>query len=329
MKRFPLDKNYAALLSGQNISVSEVMRRAGLPEDLFSRKDACLTIEEYLRFMESIGESVKGTDLPIRLATAEQIESINPPIFAAYCSQDAVHCMKRLACYKALAGAVTFQIIEDDDKIGVEMTAAESGEELPRIIVGIEMVLLLNLIRKATKQHIVPLKVTVIYPFGEPIYEEFMGCMAEEGNRDGIFFSRSDAEIPFITRNDTMWEFFEPELRRRLSEMEVDDTFSARVRSTLVEIIPGGQCSIEDVAGKLGMSRRTLQRKLSEENTTFQKQLNHTRELMAKNYIQNTDLSSEDIAFLLGYQDVSSFFRAFSLWTGQGVAEYKNAMKDY
>lgn len=329
MKRFPLNKNYAALLSGQNISVSEVMRRAKLPEDLFSRKDACLTTEEYLRFMESIGESVKGTDIPIRLATAEQIESINPPIFAAYCSQDAVHCMKRLASYKALAGAVTFQVIEDDDKIGVKMTAAENGGKLPRIIVGIEMVLLLNLIRKATKQHIVPVKVTVRYPFGEPIYEEFMGCMAEEGNSDDIFFSRSDAEIPFITRNDTMWEFFEPELRRRLSEMEVDDTFSARVRSTLVEVIPGGQCSIEDVAGKLGISKRTLQRKLSEENTTFQKQLNHTRELMAKNYIQNADLSSEDIAFLLGYQDVSSFFRAFSLWTGQGVAEYKNAMKDH
>ena len=327
MKRFPLDKNYAALLSEQHISVSEIMRRAKLPEDLFSRRDAGLTTEEYLRFMESIGESVKGTDIPIRLATAEQIESINPPIFAAYCSQDAVHCMKRLARYKALAGAVAFQVIEGDGIVGVEMTVSETGEELPRIIVGIEMALLLNLIRKATKKQIVPMKVTVRHPFDEAIYEEFMGCKPEEGTKDGIFFSNSDVEIPFITRNDTMWEFFEPELKRRLSEMEVDDSFSARVRSTLVELIPGGLCSIEDVAEKLGMSKRTLQRKLSEENTTFQKQLNHTRELMAKNYLQNTELSSEDIAFLLGYQDTSSFFRAFSLWTGQGVAEYKNSMK--
>lgn len=327
MKRFPLDKNYATLLSGQNISVSEIMRRAKLPEDLFSRKDTSLTTEEYLRFMESIGESVKGTDLPIRLATAEQIETINPPIFAAYCSQDAAHCMKRLARYKALAGAVSFQVIEEEGSIGVEMTASETGEELPRIIVGIEMVLMLNLIRKATKKQIVPVKVTVRHPFANPIYEEFMGCKIEEGNEDGIFFSDRDAEIPFITRNDTMWEFFKPELKKSLSEMEVDDSFSARVRSTLVELIPGGQSAIEDVAEKLGMSKRTLQRKLSEEKTTFQKQLNHTRELMAKNYLQNTELSSEDIAFLLGYQDVSSFFRAFSLWTGQGVSEYKNSIK--
>ncbi len=328
MKRFPLDKNYAILLAGQNISISEVMKRAELPEDLFSRKDAGLTTEEYLRFMESIGESVKGTDLPVRLATAEQIETVNPPIFAAYCSQDAAHCMKRLARYKALAGAVAFKIMEDDETIGVEMTVSETGEELPRIIIGIEMVLLLNLIRKATREQIVPVKVTVRHPFEEPIYEEFMGCRAESGNEDGIFFCSSDAEIPFITRNDTMWDFFEPELKKRLSEMEVDDSFSARVRSALVELIPGGRCAIEDVAEKLGMSKRTLQRKLSEENTTFQKQLNHTRELMAKNYLQNTELPSEDIAFLLGYQDVSSFFRAFSMWTGQGVAEYKRAIKD-
>lgn len=120
-----------------------------------------------------------------------------------------------------------------------------------------------------------------------------------------------------------MWNFFEPELKKRLSEMEVDDSFSAKVRSVLVEILPAGKTSIEDVANALGMSKRSLQRKLKDEDTTFQKQLNHTRELLAKNYIQNRRLSSEDIAYLLGYQDLNSFFRAFSLWTGKSVTEYR------
>lgn len=95
------------------------------------------------------------------------------------------------------------------------------------------------------------------------------------------------------------------------------------MRSILVEILPAGKSGIEDVAAALGMSRRSLQRKLKEEDTTFQKQLNHVRELLAKNYIQNTELSSEDIAYLLGYQDLNSFFRAFSLWTGMSVTVYK------
>lgn len=118
-------------------------------------------------------------------------------------------------------------------------------------------------------------------------------------------------------------EFFEPELKKRLSEMDIDDTFSAKVRSVLVEILPAGKSGVEDVANHLGMSKRSLQRKLKEEDTTFQKQLNHVRELLAKNYLQNTNLSSEDIAYLLGYQDLNSFFRAFSLWTGKTITEYK------
>lgn len=47
------------------------------------------------------------------------------------------------------------------------------------------------------------------------------------------------------------------------------------------------------------------------------------RELLTKNYLLNTQLSSEDIAYLLGYQDLNSFFRAFSLWTGQTLTEFK------
>ena len=93
-----------------------------------------------------------------------------------------------------------------------------------------------------------------------------------------------------------MWEFFEPDLRKRFGEMEVDESFTARVRSALVERIPG-ECATKHVAGKLGMSKWILQRKLSEESTTFEKQLNYTRELIAKNYLQNTDLPLEDIAF--------------------------------
>lgn len=68
---------------------------------------------------------------------------------------------------------------------------------------------------------------------------------------------------------------------------------------------------------------RTLQRKLSEEQTTFQKQLNNTREMLALHYIRNTDISTNDIAYLPGYQELNSFLRAFAVWTGMSVSEYK------
>lgn len=115
-------------------------------------------------------------------------------------------------------------------------------------------------------------------------------------------------------------------MKCRLSMMETDDSYSARVRSALMELLPSGACAIDDVAKKLGYSKHSLQRKLQEENTNFQKQLNHTRKLLAKTYLTNTEMSAEDIAFLLGYQETGSFLRAFFLWTGQTVSEYRNEM---
>ena len=322
MKHFPLDKNYAFLLKSQGISVDELLKRAKLPLDLFQRENPCVTSEEYYRFMKAIEDLVSDQTVPITLATAENIETISPPIFGAYCSANAKECINRIAQYKALAGAVAFEVTENDNEIAV-CIKGEEDIELPEIIVGIEMVLLTNLIRKATKEKIVPVKVAIKKPFQNPNYEKFLETVAQITAENKIVFSRKDAEIPFITRNESMWNFFEPELKKRLSEMAVDDSFSAKVRSVLVELLPAGKASIEDVANALGMSKRSLQRKLKDEATTFQKQLNHTRELLAKNYLQNTRLSSEDIAYLLGYQDLNSFFRAFSLWTGKTVTEFK------
>ncbi|MGN0194780.1 MAG: helix-turn-helix domain-containing protein [Pseudoramibacter sp.] len=123
--------------------------------------------------------------------------------------------------------------------------------------------------------------------------------------------------------NPAMWDYFEPEMHKRLADLDVDDSASARVRSALSELLPSGLCGIEDVAEKLGVSKRTLQRKLSAEKTTFQKQLNSTRETLALHYLNNTDMSTADIAFLLGYAELNSFLRAFTVWTGQSVTAYR------
>ncbi|WP_283612265.1 hypothetical protein [Limosilactobacillus pulli] len=68
-----------------------------------------------------------------------------------------------------------------------------------------------------------------------------------------------------------MWNYFEPELTKRLADLEIDDSISARVRSALAELLPSGETTIDDVAHELGISKRILQRKLKEEKTTFQK----------------------------------------------------------
>ena len=205
--------------------------------------------------------------------------------------------------------------------------SAEPELELPELLVGIEFVFQVGLIRKATKERITPLSVTAKQPMKNPAYADFIGKPITAGDKNRLVFSKEDALVPFISRNESMWEFFEPELSRRLSMMEADDSYAARVRSALMELLPSGECTIDDVAKKLGYSKRSLQRRLQEEDTKFQKQLNHTRELLAKTYLANTDMTAEDIAFLLGYRESGSFLRAFTVWTGQTINEYRLSIK--
>lgn len=323
MKRFLIDRNYGTYLSAMGFSMDEVLKKAMLSEDLFARQTPSLTAEEYFRFMQAVDALSPDDQTPIRLASSEGIEAFSPPIFAAYCSRNALVCLKRLAQYKPLIGALLYHIEETDTEVSVEILSDSDGQELPEILVGIEFVFLVGLIRKAAKELITPLSATVKSAMHNSAYSAYIGAPITVSDKNKLVFSRTDALIPFISRNESMWEFFEPELKRRLSMMETDDSYAARVRSALMELLPSGECTIEDVAKKLGYSKRSLQRKLQEEDTNFQKQLNHTRELLAKTYLANTDMTTEDIAFLLGYQEIGSFIRAFTLWTGQTISDYK------
>lgn len=323
MKHFLLDKNYGAYLAAKGFSVEEILKKAALPEDLFARQAPSLTAEEYFHFMQAVDALSQDEQTPVRLATAENIESFSPPIFAAYCSRNGLACLNRLAQYKPLIGALLYRIEETEAEVSVEIVSADAELELPEILVGMEFAFLVGLLRKATKEKICPARVTARQKMQNRAYADFIGADIAPAEKNQLVFAKQDMLMPFISCNESMWAFFAPELNRRLSMLETDDSYAARVRSALMELLPSGECTIEDVAKKLGYSKRSLQRKLQEENTNFQKQLNHTRELLAKHYVGSTDMRAEDIAYLLGYQDTSSFLRAFAVWTGDTVSGFR------
>ena len=310
------------LFESVGINIGELLRASSLPEDLLSRREIMLTEEEYFRLMEQVGLMTKGDEV-IRIATNDGIETFSPPVFAAYCSSDGRNFLTRLAHYKRLVGPLQFIVTEQEKDLELEIGSITEELTVPAFWAELEMVFILNLIRKATQADVKPVSVTFQHEVQSRALAEYLGCQPTHDNKNVLTLSQADAALPFITRNESMWQYIEPELRRRLSEMEIDDSMAARVRSALVELLPAGKTTIDFVASKLCMSRRTLQRKLTDEHTTFQQQLNSTRLLLAQNYLRDSERTNDDIAFLLGYEDTTSFLRAFSTWTGQTVTEYK------
>jgi AraC-like DNA-binding protein len=89
-----------------------------------------------------------------------------------------------------------------------------------------------------------------------------------------------------------------------------------RVESLLTPVLHTGDASIDMIAGKLGLSRQTLFRKLKAEGVTFEKVLDDLRHKMALHYLSEKKVSVHETAYLVGFSDPAAFSRAFKRWTG-------------
>lgn len=323
MNRFILDGQYKELFAAYGVNLGAVLKKARLPEDLLNHPKITLTEDVYYRFLAAVGQVAPDPELPIRLASGAQIQAFSAPIFAAWCSPNGKVCLERLARYKKLIGPMELQLGEQGDALSAEWVPGNPSLTLPAFLVQSETAFLLAMLRKATGETIRPREIQIQPGAGSPALEAFAGVALTTGDRNRMTFARKDMELPFISRNEALWDYFEPEMNRRLADLEVDESTSGRVRSALTELLPGGNFSINDAAKKLGLSTRTLQRKLAEEGTSFQKQLNSTREVLALHYLDNTDMSTSDIAYLLGYAELNSFLRAFTVWTGKTVSQWR------
>ena len=179
------------------------------------------------------------------------------------------------------------------------------------------------MIRTGTGKEIVPVHVGTPYSYEEASVSIF-GCQVEVMEGNELVFKKADLEKPFLTANNVMLDYLEPQLKERLAEAMTSESFTGIVQQKLYQAIPSGFFTIEDIAASLGISSRTLQRNLTAEGTKFNQELQNVQKILAFSYFKNPEMTTEDVAYLLGYSEVSSFSRAFKKWTGQTISEYRN-----
>ena len=318
LKEFPVEAGWPLILKDLGVRPADVLRRASLPDDLFSRSGESLDTEDYFRLWQAMADQVRDPKFAIRVAEMAVSDAVSPPLFAAHCSPNLVVAAKRLAHYKRLVAPMRMHVDEGADSMRIALEWLGQTVVPPPPLVAAELCFLVQLPRVATRERIVPLRLEAPLP-PEPAdeYQRFFGVVVQPGEACSATFSNKDAYRPFLTANDAMWEAFEPMLKRRLSELDGAATTTERVRAALLESLPSGSSSMEEVARRLGSSKRTLQRHLQNENTSYQAILNKTREDLARHYLASTSYTGAEISYLLGYDDPNSFFRAFHDWTGE------------
>lgn len=314
---YAIGEGWKAIIARVGVDHVDVLRRAELPEDLLNGENVRLTTDAFLRFFEALDTSMGDSAFWVRLTDAMSPEYFEPPVFAALCSPNLATAAQRLARFKPLIGPLTIDVHDGDDRLELTYRWRDTSVKQPAYMHGLEALFVTKLARLGTREHIQPCEVIVPeLPRDPQPFEDYLGTRMKRGDEIRVTFDASDAHRPFLSANRAMWDIFEPELRKRLSDLASDATVTDRTRAVLTEALPSGQAGMDRVARLLGVSSRTLQRRLRGEGTSYKEVVDATRESLALHYLRSTQLTSTEIAFLIGFDEATSFFRAFQRWTG-------------
>jgi AraC-like DNA-binding protein len=146
----------------------------------------------------------------------------------------------------------------------------------------------------------------------------FFGNDIEFGAKvDEVAFAATAKDMLVVSAdsylNDLLNANFEEALSRHPTHRA---TFQLAVENAIAPLLPHGKARAAEIARRLGLSQRTFSRRLSLEGLTFSEAVEHVRRDLAEQYLADQGLSISQIAWLLGYQEVSAFTHAFKRWTG-------------
>lgn len=111
-------------------------------------------------------------------------------------------------------------------------------------------------------------------------------------------------------------ELLDQQAQAMLRVPPLENGLDRSLHQLLPKLLSEGHSRLEQVAERLHLSPRTLQRRLAERGLTWQAWLDRSREELALHYLQDTGLTLSDIALLLGFSEQSAFTRAYRRWTG-------------
>jgi len=286
-----------------------------------------VTSERYFGLWRAIEAEAEDPTISLRIGSGVSMEAFDPPIFAAMCSPDLNTALERLARHRRLLAPVAMHVEVRQTETTLELEWLDESLEPPTPLVTAELVFFVQLPRLATRTRIQPLGVTSPRALeAKRAYDEYFGVPVQTGRRPRITYRAEDAALPFLTANEKMWEFFEPQLRARLCELTETATDrrsgSGRLAGAPARRQRLGQGGGEQAGRQHPYAAAAPQGRGPELSNV----VNATREELARHYLKASGISGAEISYLLGYEDPNSFFRAFHSWTGETPEQARTAM---
>ncbi|MEA5258876.1 AraC family transcriptional regulator [Arcicella aquatica] len=322
---------YSAQQRGAEYNV--LCEKVGLTADMLQDPDARLPIR---KVQELWKEAVEMTgDEHLALHIGESINTVAVGILAYVM----MHCptlgkaLEKLCQYQDIVcdGSKTEFYIKDDLAY-VTLTQLSEDMLYPQYAFESELSIYNEAVKGMLGRALPLHAVHFNYPAYSPHLSEYQRIFKTEqvlfeSDITGIVFDKKYLDYPILNANPNLFPLFDKHAQSILSSLKQDNSIKEKVKKEILDGLKGEEPSLFNISRNLGIGLRSLQMKLKEEGVTFQQLLDDIRKNLAVQHLQETHLSTTDIAYLLGYSEPSVFFRSFKKWTGYTPNVYRKNPK--
>lgn len=296
---------------------------------LFKVERILLSTEEFFALHRGIADATTDPAIGLKLGAEERIERYDPVKLAALSARSFRDAVERSSRYKRLTCPEEIRLVVRGDECAVQFIWLLAQEQEPPLLVDACFAWIVSLGQRGTGRPLhakrVEFQRTLKY---REMYETHFRCPVKfKAKQNALIFNRSDMDLPFVTYNADLLAIVAPQLEAELAQQLGHKTFIEQAKGILKQLLAGQRPGIQDLATELHLSTRTLQRRLAEQGITFQRLLDDARRELARHYLLHSSRELNETAYLLGYEDANSFFRAFHQWEGTTPGQWRTLQK--
>jgi AraC-like DNA-binding protein len=298
-----------------------LLQEAGIDGGIAGRQgtDEHVTLDQYYRLWErALGES-RGFDLPLRAATALGTESFGVIGFACMTSPTVAESFARLARFYGVLSTASRWSLRDEPPHSALVFEIERGPPLATqaaTIFALAEIVHFGALMTGRRVPVVEARLPVPPPPASPTYRAHFGAPVRWNAGDAaIVLSAEALQIPLVRADASMLAYFERQAAELAARHAHEEELPLRVRRLVIQSLPAGPPSLELIARRVGVSARSLRRHLQAQGTSFHALVEQIRSDLARQYLCDPRLTISEIAFLVGFSELSPFQRAFRRWT--------------
>jgi AraC-like DNA-binding protein len=318
-----------AVLREREIPVASLLDRAGISEDDLDNRQRRIAAAAQGKLLEYAAEALQDSEFGLHLAQKANLREAGLLFYVASAAEDIGDALALAARYCRIGNeAVRLKLVGSPKG----MTVGIKFVGLPRHFAwqNTEFIIAATIkgLREMAGRDFRPTEVTfTLARNSDPgEFERFFGCPVEfSASADRFGLSNETLAMPLVTRDQHLLDTLQPVCEEAAKERNtVYGSLRSLVENEVQKLLPHGRANRQRVAKALGLSERTLAQKLAEEETTYDRVVDHLRQSLALLYMSEPSISLALIAWLLGYEGPTSFSHAFARWTGRSASEARN-----